>query len=126
MVVAGAVHGWAHDTIDSVLLAPSPGRPVRLYERGHATGVGVRSYADVVVAWAVCGQVHYTIERLSVEATPGRSLGGRRTREGSTMTDGSDGRRRSPEIRCEAAGSDVGRWSTEGRCGWLGLTRRAL
>ena len=57
VVVAGAMRGWAQ---------PRPGRPAGSYERDHATGVGVRLYAEKVVAWAVCGWVHDTTERLLV------------------------------------------------------------
>ena len=77
MVVVGAVRGWTHDAIECALVAPRPGMPAESYKRGHAAGVGVRSYAAVVVAWSVCGQVHNATERSLVEASPGRLLGGR-------------------------------------------------
>ena len=125
VVVAGVMREWANNAIECALVDPRPGRPAGLYECGHATGMGMRSYATVLVAWAVCGRVNDNTERSLVKARPGRPSGGRRSREGSTMTAGSDGGQRSTKTRCGAAGSDVVQRSTEGRCGWLGLTSRA-
>ena len=41
-----------------------------MYECGHATGLGVRSYAAMVGAWAVCGRFYAAIDRSLVEARP--------------------------------------------------------
>ena len=123
MVVAGAMRGWDHDANEHASVAPRPEITDRSYERGHATGVGMIWYADVVVAWSMCDWVHDATERLSVEARPGRPSGGRRARVGSTTP---DTRRRLMETRCGTARLDVRRRSMEARCGWLGPTRRVL